>query len=289
MKSKFFLRLTALTVTACMMFSNQPWTIAAAEAEQAKALSKTYMSEVKVFYAENADQAKQFCANEGYLFCPTNLNEGGKNQWSSSDHAVKTLEVYLGYKTTKDPSDAITDISLLDMKNSYYQTMNYGEYLDKYIGEFHNQAEKYLSLVKEYQNKYAAGSPKAIAACDSLNMFYVKEEIFFRGPSDPQYNGNLLGNYLLKNDDITLFEKLLQRGNAQVVNKIISILCQAAADYDSPESIRAAEEAAARAAENPDAGITVPKLNKTWIDRAKVSEIETEYERASSSARSEYN
>ena len=54
--------------------------------------------------------------------------------------------------------------------------MNYEEYLDKYVGEYSDKANQVMILVNEYWNKYAAGSPNALAAFDSLNSIYVDEK-----------------------------------------------------------------------------------------------------------------
>ena len=74
---------------------------------------------------------------------------------------------------------------------------------------------------------------------------------------------NLLGNYLTAKNDVTFFEKLLQRCNVSVLSKIIDVLCQGIADYE--------EDGA------------------TWVDRAKVSEFPEAYEKADSALRNKYD
>ena len=171
-RNKLFLRVFSLLLATCMLISGQPWTAAAALAKQDVEDGRLYMSEVKVFYGRNADQAKKACEKEGFIFCNANLNEGAP----SMDSGASAMGVYLGYKTTEDPDDAITDLTLLDMRNSHWQEMNYEQYLDEHVKEFSNEANQFMILVNDFREKYNSGSPNALLACDSLNLIYVDED-----------------------------------------------------------------------------------------------------------------
>ena len=72
-RHKHFLRIFAFLVAVCMVISGQPWTAAAAQVKKDSENAKLYMSEVKVFYGRNAEQAKKVCEKEGFIFCDTNL------------------------------------------------------------------------------------------------------------------------------------------------------------------------------------------------------------------------
>ena len=122
-KIKFLSAIIAAVLIVCIVFSGRGVSYLSAETQQDKELEVQYLSEVKMFYAESAEQAKKYCEAEGYIFSPENLKEE-----SSSD-----LQAYLGYKTTEDKGDAITDMTLLDMKNSHWSDMTYAEFLDKHV------------------------------------------------------------------------------------------------------------------------------------------------------------
>ena len=121
-----------------------------------------------------------------------------------------SLHAYIGYKVTEDAGDAITDMTLLDMKNSHYEEMTYEEYLDKHLGDYNDEAAEIMSLVSEYRKQYNAGSPHAIVAYDTLSMLYVDED------KSHTASDNLMSEYLLKEADISFFEKFIQRGNANI-------------------------------------------------------------------------
>ena len=248
---KLFSQIIAIILTLSMLLSGQPWTVAAAEEKQNAEYSKTYLSEVKMFYGRNEKQAKNACEKEGFLFCPTNLNEGAHDM----DSDAGPMGIYMGYKLTEDPDEAITDITLLDMKNTHFTEMSYEEYLDKNISKFSSEANQMMLMVNEFRAQYQAGSPNALIVCDSLNMIYVDEE------KSHTAEDNLLGNYLLEKADVTFFQKFLQRGNGMVLSKIVDLLGTACADYNGT----------------------------TWVDRAKASELTFSYDSADSATKNLYD
>ena len=252
-RNKLFSRVFALLLAASMLISGQPWTAAAAQIKRDYEDGRLYMSDIKMFYGQTEKDAKKACEDEGYIFCPTNMNEGSPSQ---SDK-FGPMGIYMGYKTTEDPDEAITDITLLDMRYTHFDTMTYEDYLDSHLSEYKDLATQMTMLVKEFLRKYEAGSPNAMMAFDSLNLIYVDEN------KSHSAEDNLLGNYLTAKNDVTFFEKLLQRCNVSVLSKIIDLLCQGIADYE--------EDGA------------------TWVDRAKVSEFPEAYEKADSALRNKYD
>lgn len=250
-KVRILSRIAAVSVTACLLFSNQPWTFAAAAVNKDVQNSKEYLSEIKMFYGRTESDARGYCTSEGYIFCPENLNKGANTD----------IGAYLGYKTTRDPDDALTDITLLDMKKSHYDVMDYKTYLDLHAEEFSDEAHKMMVLVNNFRNQYRAGSPTALAAYDSLNLIYIDES----KPKDQ--TSNLFGNYILNEATDAFFQKFIQRGNSNILNTIISILCSASADYNSE----------------------APDETETWVDRAKKSEIPEQYAKANSADRNLYD
>ena len=252
-KSGLLLKFTAVAMVVCLLVSGQPWTFSAAAFKQDAENAKLYLSEVKMFYGETEDTARGYCEKEGYIFCPANLNEGA----SGSYKGLTPMGIYMGYKTTDDPEDALTDLTLLDMKYTHFEEMSYKEFLDAHISDFKNEAGQLMVLVADFRQKVEAESPNALMALDSLNLFYVDEA------KSHDAAENLFGNYLLKEADITFFEKFIQRGSAMVLSRITELLCSAVSDYNEDGT--------------------------TWVDRVKTSELTKAYLDANSAQQNEYD
>ncbi len=78
-----------------------------------------YISEVKIGMGKKSETAK--AALDGYKILsdakgnPVDLNQKAGGGWGSKGDKV----VYLGYKTTTDRKEAITDLALMNMKGGY--------------------------------------------------------------------------------------------------------------------------------------------------------------------------
>ena len=130
-----------------------------------------YISEVKIFTGDYSS-----AASEGYTLLkdgntPVDLNQkAGGGLGSKGDKAV-----YLGYKTTKDKSDAITDLALMNMKGGY-DVAEYEALFDAYIkSQVTPLSKQYIAMLKEYRenmdsdNEY--NKAKATYVHDILNKF----------------------------------------------------------------------------------------------------------------------
>lgn len=264
-KLKRFLAIIASVLTVSLFFGSESCQMIAYAVGEALVDSKLYMSEVKMFYGRTEAEAKTACEKEGFIFCPTNLNEGeatvSAGFWSSNVYKQIFEDVkmgtYIGYKTTDDPKKAITNLTILDMKYTHFEDMDYEKYLDEHLQDFKNEAAQMLLLVNELRRKKEAGSPNAIMAYDSLNLFYVDEK------KSHDAESNRLGYYLINNADIAFFEKFIQCGNSMILSKITDLLCSAAADYNAE--------------------------GKTWADKARESNADYDYENGTSDIRNMYD
>ena len=263
-KFRHFLAMVALVLAISIFIASEPIQMVSAAVGQDLQLSKQYLSELKMFYGTSESEARSACESEGYTFCPTDLNEGGvvvELDWAANDdnNILTDIEMhtYLGYKTTEDRDDAITDVTLLDMKYSHFEEIDYQEFLDAHIEDFRDKAAKMMVLVNALAKGVEKGSPNALIAYDSLNLLYVDEN----KPHDAQENQ--FGCYLINNADITFFEKFIQRGSAMVLNKVTNLLCAATSDYEEDGT--------------------------TWVDRSKVSEVAIEYANATSAKKNMYD
>ena len=66
-----------------------------------------YVSEVYVAYGKDADAAKKVLGDKGFTPVEGNLNDGGKTY------------AMMGYKTTNDIRDSITDLAVMNMNGGY--------------------------------------------------------------------------------------------------------------------------------------------------------------------------
>ena len=125
---------------------------------QAFAESPDYISEIKIYEGSCKNAAK-----EGYTVLkdddgdPVDLNEdsGSNDTGAKGDKAV-----YLGYKTTKKASEAITDLALMNMKGGY-DVAEYDKLMD---GQMSQQivpfVEKFLAAINEYRENYDSADAK---------------------------------------------------------------------------------------------------------------------------------
>ncbi len=130
-----------------------------------------YISVVKV-YEGNCDKA----ASEGFKILsdekgnPIDLNQGSG---SKEIGAKGNKKVYLGYKTTTDRNDAITDLALMNMRGGY----NTAEYDKLMEGQMSQQiipfVESFLAAINEYRENYnsskAENKARAQFIHDALN------------------------------------------------------------------------------------------------------------------------
>ena len=124
---------------------------------------------------EYIGEVKVYIANEGFTVLsddsgnPVDLNKkAGGGLGSKGDKAV-----YLGYKTTTDRSEAITDLALMNMKGGY-SVEDYDALMETYIkSQITPFVDNFLAAIKEYRENYnsgyAANKERAQYVHDMLN------------------------------------------------------------------------------------------------------------------------
>ena len=124
-----------------------------------------YISEVKIGMGKTAEEAK--AALEGYTILDTDLNQNAGGGLGSKGEKV----VYLGYKTTKNRNEAITDLALMNMKGGYsvkdYETLMETQMKSQIIP----LVDSFLAAINEYRENYEAGNQRAVYINDVLNKF----------------------------------------------------------------------------------------------------------------------
>ena len=169
------------------------------------ASSKTevsYIAETKLFIKKEGSvaDAKAWCESQGngWKVVEGDLNAG------ASGAMTKEQGVFLCYRTTNDPNEAITDLAVMNERGNYSE----GEY-ERLLKE---QKEQYIDIVKnmrlmidEYKKNYNNNVPVAVKAHDFMNLY--KEDD----------SGQLLGDLLLTVNEDKLAEILLQANGLVVL------------------------------------------------------------------------
>ena len=146
-----------------------------------------YISEVKVYMGSYKDAEKEgFTILNGDNGKPADLNKGaGGGLGSKGDKAV-----YLGYKTTTERSEAITDLALMNMQGGYsvqdYETLMETQMKSQIIP----LTEKLLTAIEEYRENYASDNQNNRQRADYIHDALNKL-------TDDDCGGKGLGDLLL--------------------------------------------------------------------------------------------
>ena len=194
----FAIKMIAIMLVVCF-FVEYPAQMVGKAADASKVC---YISKIKTFQADSAEEAKKLCEGEGYICAQKNLNEGtGKDV------------VYMGYKLTEDKNKALYDIKLLQM-NDGYQIKDYKEANEQLEKSNSGAAEIMYASATEFAFNYKKKSPKAIEAYEGLNLFNI-----------PEANNAKLGEYIIsKKADAAFFAKIISRASTGTINAITSFL-----------------------------------------------------------------
>ena len=148
LKSVKIITALVLTLTIIMLLPLQ--TAAAAEN------NGKYVSEVYVAYGKDADEAKKTLSDKGFTPVEGNLNDGGKTY------------AMMGYKTTDDIRDSITDLAVMNMDGNY-NTTEYSEILASKKEKVAQMMTDFIAAIREYRVNLKAGKAKATVVRDILN------------------------------------------------------------------------------------------------------------------------
>lgn len=147
-------------------------TVPCVKALAAKAEGPDYIKEVKLFYGDPSQAAA-----EGYTLLKDGDNPADLNQKAGGGIGSKgNVAVYLGYKTTKKASEAITDLAVMNMKGGY-DVAEYEALFEAYIkSQVIPMTEKYIDMLQEYRTNYNSkandyNKARATYVHDILNFF----------------------------------------------------------------------------------------------------------------------
>ena len=177
------------------------------------AKQETYIKEMRISTASTAEAAKQFLIDNGYTVVDTDLN-----QKTGKDY------VFIGYKTTTNPDEAITDISLMQMDGGY-SFSEYEAMVEEMEREIMEIVDRLDTAVTEARANYTAGKQCAVGARNVLNRF--KEDD----------SGKLLGDLLFVEPiDKSIITKIFLQGNSDITSLIYQMLAYACTDCESEDS-----------------------------------------------------
>ena len=171
------------------------------------AKQETYIKEIRISTASTADAAKKWLTDNGYTVVDTDLN-----QKTGKDY------VYIGYKTTTNPDEAITDISLMQMDGGY-SFSEYEALLEQKTQQINNMLDSLGACLAEARANLAAGKKNAQGAREVLNFFTEDD------------SGKLLGDFLLGQETSRAdMVKVFLQSNGDVATIIYNMLAFACTD-----------------------------------------------------------
>ena len=197
----------------------------------------TYIKDVVLSYGKTADEAKAWLTENGYEVLDYDLNEGADDTFSTA------RAVYLGYTTTNNAEEAITDMRLMNMKGGY-SVQDYQMLLEDQKANIKLFMDNFIVAINEYRANYKAGQGRAVAAHDMLNLLYDDDS--------QQYMGDALLNKIKEEYTDEEWSALSEDEQAKVAD-MTTILMQANSD-----AVLTIEQTLATAT---DTGDTL------WIDR----------------------
>ncbi|MBO5941233.1 MAG: hypothetical protein J6R18_08585 [Kiritimatiellae bacterium] len=191
---KLSTRLICLIMSVVMFVTALPFSVFAATKQE-------YVKEVRISTASSESAAKQWLVDNGYQVLDFNLN-----QKSNGD------AVYLGYTTTTDPNEAITDMAVMQMDGGY----SFGEYeamIEQQKKDINFMLDSIASVIEAGRANYRSGYVGAVKACELLNTF-VEDD-----------SGKLLGNLIfVENFDKEIMQKVFLQGNSDITTFVYNML-----------------------------------------------------------------
>ena len=173
-----------------------------------------YIADIRIWTGDDSpENAKKYFDSIGYTFVNTDINAG-----TDSDERV-----FIGYKTTDNADEALTDIRLLPMDTGY-QLYSYNEINDYLVSQNQGTAKKMAQVAATFADYYDEGSPKAKEAYEGLNLFDLGDD-----------EKTLLGDYILENrDDLqAFFVKMIINSNPTVIGSVMNMLSVGITPYQN--------------------------------------------------------
>lgn len=206
MKIKLYGKIISLILVIATLVTTLPLTVFAQTIEIEKE-KELYVKSIKLAQAKSKDEAKAILEGEGYIFLDGNLNEG-----TGQDG------IWMGYTTTTDPSEAVYDLKVMNMKGGFTLT-SVEEALKNQETAFAQMAVDLNYLVEEFVAAYEEGDVAALKAYNSLNFFRIV------GDETELIEENGLG-YQFVNGGMSLSEitNMIMLCDSDIVDSVVKLL-----------------------------------------------------------------
>ena len=186
-----------------------------------------YVSEVMLAYGDTKDDAIEWLREAGFTdYVDADLNKNSESMYD------KGRVVLLGYKTTYNANEAITDLALMNMEGGYSYT-SYTQLLEKKKLEIADFVKDFSNALQEYRQNYAAGNKRAIAAFHLLNEFIDDDtgkqigDLFLNPLLEELEPAKLSALTDERRKNHADFTTIMLQGNAMAVSSIEAIIAMA--------------------------------------------------------------
>ena len=159
-------KIISLFLVIATLATTLPLTVFAEEIKneiESKEVTEIYIKEVKLVQAKSEDEAKHILSQSGYALMEGNLNEG-----TGEDG------IWMGYLTTTDPTEAIYDLKVMNMKGGFTRS-SMEEALAAQGTAIAGMAEDLELLMNEFVDAFNDGGKAANSAYKALNFFRIVE------------------------------------------------------------------------------------------------------------------
>ncbi len=216
---------------------------------------KKYISEVKVGMGETSDEASKELKSGGYTILTDDKgNYADLNKDAGTSSAMKKGPnqkiVYLGYKTTNDVNDAVTDLAVMNM-NGGYSYQEYEKLMDDHMNtEIKPFVKRFIATLTEYRENL--NKPK-----DSIN--YKRADYYrtlLNKLTDDDTKGKPLGDLLVNKTKFEMGDAAYNALSDSEKNNhcdILTLLMQG-----NGEAVQLLETLLTKASDSK---------NNTWLDR----------------------
>ena len=162
----------------------------------------SYISEIVLCSAASSKEAEAKLREQGYKL----LTSDSLNNYLSEG-------MYLGYKATANPDEAITNISAMNM-NGRYSFSDYEILLEKMKEDVSATVSGLIPMITSYRENYNSGAAVAEEVHHILNVYYEDD------------SGKTMGDYLLTCDlvDTADITKVFMQSNSAFIVSIQQLL-----------------------------------------------------------------
>ena len=255
---KLFTAITSAVLCMTMLIL-APTQIVASAADNTK---KKYISEVKVGMGETSDQASKELLAEGYTILKDNDgNYADLNEDAGSKSALKEGPnqkiVYLGYKTTSDASDAITDLAVMNMNGGY----SYDDYEKLMQTHMETQIKPFVGRFIATLREYRENLQKPQDSANYKRANYYKAQL--NKLTDDDTGGKPLGDLLVNQTKYEMGDGAYNRLSAEEKKNhcdILTLLMQG-----KGQAVLLMETLLTKSADSS---------SSTWIDRFKETSLD---------------